>query len=116
MIIDTMETVRQNINKPLSLIWASNNPISSPIQALIDSGKPWYITSITGDHFSVICGNDTFRDEARSSLGSCYYFIPREKIIANTGRVQCFSCDCPTEMRRDFNDMTVREFCPRCKI
>lgn len=34
----------------------------------------------------------------------------------NTGRKTCWICNCETELRRDFKDMSVREFCPRCKI
>lgn len=36
-------------------------------------------------------------------------------ITSNKGRKECFFCQCPTEMKRDFKDMSIREFCPRCK-
>lgn len=34
----------------------------------------------------------------------------------NKGRTECFKCGCHTEQRRDFSNMAIREFCPRCKI
>lgn len=34
----------------------------------------------------------------------------------NKGALTCWKCGCCTENRRDFSDMTIREFCPRCKI
>lgn len=34
---------------------------------------------------------------------------------SNKGLKNCFNCNCPTEMKRDFSTMEVREFCPRCK-
>jgi hypothetical protein len=40
----------------------------------------------------------------------------KEKPINNKGRKTCFSCNCKTEQRRDFSDMSIREMCPRCKI
>lgn len=33
----------------------------------------------------------------------------------NKGKAKCGQCGCKTEMRRDFSDMSIREFCPRCK-
>lgn len=37
-------------------------------------------------------------------------------ILSNKGRIKCFKCGCSTEQRRDFNDFSIREFCPRCKL
>jgi hypothetical protein len=39
-----------------------------------------------------------------------------EHILSNKGLDKCIKCRCATENRRDFSDMTVREFCPRCKF
>jgi len=39
-----------------------------------------------------------------------------ENDTPNIGRTQCWNCGCPTEMKRDFKDFSIREFCPRCKI
>lgn len=41
---------------------------------------------------------------------------PVEPIVNNKNRTTCFKCRCPTEQRRDFNDFSIREFCPRCKV
>lgn len=38
------------------------------------------------------------------------------KDLSNKGRPNCWKCQCKTEMKRDFNDMSIHEFCPRCKI
>jgi hypothetical protein len=35
---------------------------------------------------------------------------------SNKGRAKCWKCNCPTEKKRDFGDMSIREFCPRCKV
>ena len=45
-------------------------------------------------------------------------FYPLSNLPARTnkGSIKCWKCKCPTELRRDFADMTVREFCPRCKV
>ena len=39
-----------------------------------------------------------------------------EEITSNKGQKNCFKCRCKTVMRRDFSNMSVREFCPRCKV
>lgn len=36
--------------------------------------------------------------------------------LSNKGKDICLRCSCRTEKRRDFSDMSIREFCPRCKI
>lgn len=35
--------------------------------------------------------------------------------FTNKGQKNCLSCQCKTEMKRDFSTMEVREFCPRCR-
>ena len=50
------------------------------------------------------------------TLGGLITVLSSDHILSNKGLDKCVRCKCPTEMRRDFNDMTVREFCPRCKI
>lgn len=42
--------------------------------------------------------------------------LPAVVLTNNKNRATCFNCKCHTELRRDFTDMSVREFCPRCKI
>lgn len=42
--------------------------------------------------------------------------IPVVRLTNNKNRATCFHCQCPTEDRRDFADMSVRAFCPRCKV
>lgn len=47
------------------------------------------------------------------------YLVEYEEIpegTSNIGRTTCWYCGCSTEMRRDFSDMSIREFCPRCKV
>jgi len=39
-----------------------------------------------------------------------------DPIVSNKGKTNCLCCGCKTNMRRDFNDFSIREFCPRCKI
>jgi len=56
-------------------------------------------------------------DEASAYI--MIYIAPEDLValdISNKSLLKCWKCSCPTEMRRDFADMTVREFCPRCKI
>lgn len=49
-----------------------------------------------------------------------YIMYIREKDVIvlenNKGRKECWKCSCKTELRRDFKDFSIREFCPRCKI
>ena len=42
--------------------------------------------------------------------------LSSDHILSNKGLDSCIKCRCATEMKRDFADMTVREFCPRCKF
>lgn len=42
--------------------------------------------------------------------------IFRDSLGSNKGLTECVNCGCATEKRRDFSDMSIREFCPRCKI
>ena len=37
-------------------------------------------------------------------------------LLTNKGQSKCVMCCCKTERKRDFSDMSIREFCPRCKI
>lgn len=45
-----------------------------------------------------------------------FNYVDATEILNNKGRAKCFICRCPTEQRRDFSDMSVREMCPRCKV
>ena len=38
------------------------------------------------------------------------------KTLTNKDRAKCYKCGCKTLKRRDFSDMSIREFCPRCKV
>jgi len=57
-------------------------------------------------------------------IGKSYFVSKQLTIIAkdyvpttsNKGLKNCFNCGCKTTQRRDFSDMSIREFCPRCKI
>lgn len=50
-----------------------------------------------------------------------YYHFTKDFIIepiemkSNKGNKKCSYCNIPTELKRDFSNMEVREFCPRCK-
>lgn len=51
--------------------------------------------------------------------GWAVYLVELEEVsidTPNTGRTTCWNCGCATEKRRDFSDMSIREFCPRCRI
>lgn len=52
------------------------------------------------------------------NIGSSYHVVIRDHdlVLSNKGRKECWQCGCNTEQRRDFSDMSIREFCPRCKI
>jgi hypothetical protein len=84
----------------------------------------WRITAITSERFGEYFGfenctypNESFRDPA-SNIGSFYDVIIEGQVesFTNKGRKTCAGCGCKTEMKRDFGDMSIREFCPRCKV
>ena len=52
----------------------------------------------------------------RGFFSNHYRFKNRENIFDNKNRKTCFKCRCKTLLRRDFSDMSIREFCPRCKV
>jgi len=64
-------------------------------RAWITGRHGWYVTQKTDAYYI------------------CFLIVPVD--FSNKGRKKCVSCNCKTEMRRDFSDMTVREFCPRCR-
>jgi len=89
------------------------------IQAHVQSAGTFRISEV-GTHQIAYTWIDLAGHERRvTKIGwdtSIWKIVGTAMDLSNKGAIKCWKCSCPTEMRRDFADMTVREFCPRCKI
>lgn len=85
----------------------------------------WYVGTLSPSnandpigYFGICVTSDPtsqyFKDPAQF-IGQHYIIQICEEVVSNKGQKKCLSCNCPTEMKRDFSNMEVREFCPRCR-
>lgn len=112
-----LELIQSLMGKPLRIIWkAERGPRRELKEGLM---YPWYIKGIRDNKYMVIecpACDIQYEYEPVNYFETYYIFVPWETILSNKGQDKCIKCQCPTEMRRDFSDFSIREMCPRCRI
>lgn len=119
MRITNSKMYKYVINKPLKMIILRPENLNERCR---DAARyDWYVRSVsdTGVHLECPAASLNYFNESISSINKGNYCFECEDFeidMSNRGRTTCVECACPTEKRRDFSDMSIREFCPRCKI
>lgn len=96
-----------------------HNGMRPDIQERAKQGRIW--TVIEFNSVTVTYNTDPNVCSSKETESNLNRFIEGMKWIAvdiefnNKGKEKCVSCGTATERRRDFSDMSIREFCPRCR-
>jgi hypothetical protein len=116
MIISTIEQLKLVEGKPLKMIIVMHG-INSACQRASKNGYDWFVSKITDCNYTLDCPSEGIHYTSESNIGGeYYYFIDHSAIeYSNKGKKRCEYCNVPTLLKRDFNDFSIREFCPRCK-